>query len=447
MSQELTLAILAAGKVKSDEYASIFNTVPAMIPFNGKPLIYQTILDFIKNKLNRKIYLSLPFGEEHVEQFLHVAFDDRIDLDCIYFQNAHPHCQAETLMGIFKQMAQKNAADCPLLVANGDLFYELPETFDAHKVVAFIRESVLDSHCSHFCISSQGKVKYFGIEQKPNVVDCEYFTDCGVYYIPSWKDIYERALGLDDFDYTVGELLCNLTNGDINLVPLKTWLDLGDLDSAATIATKVLGAREFNQLRVDERLGLITKSSRNKDKILQEINYYSKLLPEVAIFFPRLYNFEVGKSVSYTIEYYPYKTLSEYFVMHDLSERCWIRVFDKIFDIYSNFKSIKGPLPTREGYDRIYMGKMFDRLEGIRSQDDLYDLTTQDRVIINGTEYLGWKYYIPFIQEIIHNAYNSCECSVIHGDMCFSNILYEPSTNTVKFIDPRGEFFEEGIFV
>jgi aminoglycoside phosphotransferase (APT) family kinase protein len=39
-----------------------------------------------------------------------------------------------------------------------------------------------------------------------------------------------------------------------------------------------------------------------------------------------------------------------------------------------------------------------------------------------------------------------CRPAVVHGDLCFSNILYDPQTGLVKFIDPRGVFFEEGCY-
>jgi hypothetical protein len=38
------------------------------------------------------------------------------------------------------------------------------------------------------------------------------------------------------------------------------------------------------------------------------------------------------------------------------------------------------------------------------------------------------------------------ELSVSHGDLCFSNILYSPSTQTFQLIDPRGADSEEEIY-
>ncbi|MDW8465868.1 MAG: hypothetical protein RML35_06715 [Chloroherpetonaceae bacterium] len=35
---------------------------------------------------------------------------------------------------------------------------------------------------------------------------------------------------------------------------------------------------------------------------------------------------------------------------------------------------------------------------------------------------------------------------IMHGDLCFSNILYDVSNQIVRLIDPRGSFGEKGIY-
>ena len=35
---------------------------------------------------------------------------------------------------------------------------------------------------------------------------------------------------------------------------------------------------------------------------------------------------------------------------------------------------------------------------------------------------------------------------LIHGDLCFPNILFDPLSRLFKFIDPRGSFGEAGVF-
>lgn len=443
---DTSLIVLAASKMRVD-YASIFNTVPAMLPFNGKPLIYQIIINFIKTQSGRpSIFLALPAGEEHIEKFLRVAFDSRADLHCCYISNARPHCQAATLAEIFNQMRSLNFKNSDLIIANGDVYFELPETIDREDISALVLDSYQQEKYSHFVLSHEKTVEYYDVGQKlPNKEFNHSFIDCGVYFVPNWKEFSENTHS-NDHNCTIGKFIYEYTDGVMNLEFAKKWVDLGNLDSATTISTKVLGAREFNQLQIDEKRGLITKTSLNKDKILQEINYYLKLPHDLKIFFPRLYDYDLGKSVSYSIEYYPYKTLSEYYVMYELSEECWKKIFDKIFDVYAEFQLHHTVLPTHEQYRNIYIGKLLNRLKAIEKNIELFSLTEKEHVAINGLDFYGWKYYLPFIEETINNSFYKCSATAIHGDLCFSNILYEPSTNTVKFIDPRGEFFDEGVY-
>ncbi len=442
------LVILAASKIK-DDYASIFNTVPAMLPFRGKPLVYQIVLNFIQERENKEnkgiVFVALPSGEEHIGRFLQVALGAKVDLYCCYFDNAQSFCQAQTLQTLLTMMSNLGIKDSKTVIANGDIYFEFPSLHKDQTITALVTDCPLDGRYSHYYLDQINQVQYIEVGQRiRREENSQLFTDCGAYYVPSWKAL--KKIEQHSVKCTVGKFLCNVTKGRLQLIRAKKWIDLGNLDSATAISTKVLGAREFNQLQIDEKRGLITKSSVNKEKILQEINYYNNLPQDLKIFFPRLCSFNLGRSVSYSIEYYPYKTLSEYYVMYELSEECWGRIFDKIFEVYMEFRNHKGCKPTRDQWDRIYLGKLSNRLEKVKENVELYALTEKESILINGQNYNGWKRYFSFIEEVINKAYDTCTCSVIHGDLCFSNILYEPSTNIIKFIDPRGDFFEEGVY-
>jgi hypothetical protein len=44
------------------------------------------------------------------------------------------------------------------------------------------------------------------------------------------------------------------------------------------------------------------------------------------------------------------------------------------------------------------------------------------------------------VEKNVERLVQSAEISIIHGDLCFNNILYDISSGVVKLIDPRGEF-------
>ena len=83
-------------------------------------------------------------------------------------------------------------------------------------------------------------------------------------------------------------------------------------------------------------------AGRNRDKLLQEINYYHRLPKELTVYFPRMLESRLGKEVSYTIEYYGYKTLSEYLVFYEVPRTVWRQVLLKILAIHKAFTSRGG---------------------------------------------------------------------------------------------------------
>lgn len=439
------LAILAASRIKHD-FMAIFNTVPVMLPFNGKPLACQTILHFIKDN-NGPIIVALPKGEEYIGDFLETTFAGRARIIVSYIANAKPHCQMNTLKQIMDKMQDEQIEDMPLLVANGDIYFEITEDGSPDKYIAWVDNGYRNNRYSQF-LRDGSNIKYIDINEELMPSDqANAVIDCGIYSVPSWKNL-ARDIRFSETNMTVGKYLAiNYAPNNFCYKTIKNWMDLGNLDSATKISTKLLGAREFNDIKIDEKHGLIYKSSEKKqNKILQEINYYIKLPKELKIYFPRLYDFSIGKKVWYSIEYYPYKTLSEYFVMYELSNEYWTRVFDKIFEIIGDFNKFQCKKPEIENYREAYIGKLEERMISLRKYEEIYTLTEQPSVKINGKLYFGWKHYLSYIKECVDDQFTRLNSVAIHGDLCFSNILYDPKTNLMRLIDPRGEFFGEGIY-
>jgi hypothetical protein len=245
---------------------------------------------------------------------------------------------------------------------------------------------------------------------------------------------------------TVGGLLFHRYGDRLALRNVASWIDLGHLDTSARIRTHLLGTRECNHLDIDEMRGLITKRGRNRDKLLQEINYYHRLPKELTVYFPRLLESRLGREVAYTIEYYGYKTLSEYLVFYEVPKTVWRQVLLKILAIHKAFTSRPGRNIDADTAFEFYWRKTERRLNERDGLSDILPLIDLEQVEINGVVYPGWKPACPAIQTLLRQAADRCTTTIIHGDLCCSNILYDPRTSLIKFIDPRGEFFEEGCY-
>ena len=83
----------------------------------------------------------------------------------------------------------------------------------------------------------------------------------------------------------------------------------------------------------------------------------------------------------------------------------------------------------------------------IKNRPDLLSIFDADKLIINGTEYNNFKpLWLDIVNKFIEEHLLNYDNSMIHGDLCFSNILYSPKSNIFKFIDPRGSFGDKGIY-
>jgi hypothetical protein len=79
------------------------------------------------------------------------------------------------------------------------------------------------------------------------------------------------------------------------------------------------------------------------------------------------------------------------------------------------------------------------------------DICSHECLTINGKRCLNFVYVWDDIKKIIEKELLDLDkLQIIHGDMCFSNILCGINTKTdtclLKFVDPRGSFGRVGIF-
>jgi len=65
---------------------------------------------------------------------------------------------------------------------------------------------------------------------------------------------------------------------------------------------------------------------------------------------------------------------------------------------------------------------------------------------INGQEIQNLSARWDEVRDIVKGWSVNAEASVIHGDLCLSNILYDIRSRVCKLIDARGSFHVEGIF-
>ena len=188
------------------------------------------------------------------------------------------------------------------------------------------------------------------------------------------------------------------------------WLDFGHLSTYYQSKRQVLVSRAFNNIQLTPA-GFVTKRGQ-PSKIKAEFAWYLEIPDGVAMYTPR-----VSKSQdpydSYTLEYLPFPTLAELLVHGNHSLEFWKHIMEKI-------KVLLSEMSSSGMWHRIHDGLLLEK-----SRERCLSLDPVRKA--NALE------LIEFLR-----SFSDAAPSVVHGDLCFSNILYDLRSDSLKIIDPRG---------
>jgi hypothetical protein len=227
----------------------------------------------------------------------------------------------------------------------------------------------------------------------------------------------------------------------MSLVTLDNWYDLGHINTYFMSRTKITTQRVFNDLKIDD--GMVWKSGNQSDKIEAEANWFHCLPSNLRKYIPQLIDYGVDiktKKQFYSLEYLPCVPLNEVFVHGRNPDFYWKKIFDLIGKFLSdacdqeNFKKIpidKDKICT-DAVD-LYVSKT-----KLRIQEYMKNSTIDFEIPIkyNGIVFQNIHY---IVEDCINRAKNlPVIISILHGDLCFSNILFDSRIDRIKLIDPRG---------
>jgi hypothetical protein len=95
----------------------------------------------------------------------------------------------------------------------------------------------------------------------------------------------------------------------------------------------------------------------------------------------------------------------------------------------------------------MYFEKTWARLEQLRRQDSYWrDLLGYESVVYNGRPLINIFGLEREVRERANKVAKSAPVRAIHGDLCFSNILFDVNNQIIRLIDPRGSFGKKGIW-
>lgn len=219
----------------------------------------------------------------------------------------------------------------------------------------------------------------------------------------------------------------------INFIEVQDWLDFGHVHTYFESKRLITTQRAFNELSING--GVVTKRSFNAEKMRAEANWFQTVPPELRIYVPNFIQETSGTPAGYQLEYLPMCSLSELFVFGELPIAVWQSIFTSCnaFLEAAGGSSASGDWTALD--DRLlYYDKTIERLAAFSEQAEM---PLDAPLSFNGVEVGPLRHIVDDVFARLA-ATNGGRRSLVHGDFCFSNILFDFRSRRIKVIDPRG---------
>lgn len=376
---------------------------PVMLPVQNKRL-YEHQLDLIKKNDFGEIFITLPQKYE-VEEYDAIKLNDvgivRIPENFTLGQSI---VYALNVIGNYEDA---------LYILHGDtLFSRLDTTLDVYSI-SFAEDnyawSVVDGESDERVFSG-----FFSFSSVSGLI--QMITESNYDFIKGVKA------------YIKGKFM--------NPVSLDNWMDFGLVNTYYRSISKLTTQRIFNDLKISKYS--VVKYSRDSRKILAEANWFASLPPKMRYYAPALWDKGVtddGRGY-YEIEYYYLSSLATLFVFGKIPVFVWKEIMKSCVDFIeceAQYKPVNIADVTRQ--NNLYFADKTNERLSVFCEKAGIDMNTP--WVINDI-------LVPSLAEIVEETDRSIrkDCSefttLMHGDFCFSNILYDFKSKSIRVIDPRG---------
>ena len=407
------MIIITSGAYVSSEFcAEVGKLPPVMLPVGNKRLFEHQIEVLQKTFYEKQIFLSLP--ESYQLPKKDAAKFKKFGIQLVAVPDGMTLC--DSLLYVINSIGED---DNKIKVLHGDtLIYDLPLESD---VIAISKTN--DDY--NWEIENRDLMKevvwsgYFSFSNSKNLI----------------KSLTQsRGLFVDAVrSYSI--------NNDMKLKEIFSWLDFGHINNYFKSRSKITTQRAFNLIEINR--GIVIKSSTivNEKKIVSENQWYNSVPDKIKYYTPQTLGngyFDSGEFY-YKIEYLSCIPLNEIFV-HALNPSFfWVKIFKHLelflldcVDAGRKLINSKNRSQIEINSDLLVVDKTKKRLKKYANQTNrnLHIATN-----FNGDE-------LPSLSFIVEDCISridqkACVLGVLHGDLCFSNILYDIRSDKIKVIDPR----------
>ena len=434
-TKELRVLILSAGQI-NEELSKIFGKIPSgLIPINGKPVIFR-IIDKLLNEGIKNISITVGYKKEILKEIITEQYKKQCDIQFIESDFKKP--PGNSIKDSINQFNEKK-----LLIILGDTMIgnNLIELVNKGKNFVLTSNEFLNTE--NWCVITKNEEKLNEIFDKKILENNKkYHALVGCYF---FNKVNLLKNSLDEFKnderLEISSIIKKIKKKEeFNSETAQEWLDVGHLENYFSTKQFVLKTRYFNRLQFDESRENVIKTSTNNEKLVNEINWYKQIPDEILDLVPKISDSSVQKNPFIKLEYIKHPTLSELWLYGEFSSNFWKEIINDLFIIIQKFKKHNHHV-TKQEYNSIYFQKTQDRINELMQDNQIFkEIFEQDFIFINSKKQKNWKLMKDQINEKINIMFNEKDNCLIHGDLYFSNILYDSEKRNFKLIDPRGKW-------
>lgn len=422
-----------------------FNLPKGLLSVNQKPAIFNMLNDLTHGHdggvIDDITFIVSPNNEGVVKSFVNKAYKN-LNIRFIVQPVAEGPLQAF-------QLAEPYITKSTLLLL-GDTLCETNLDY-SYDWLGY--QTIQDNSHSRWClIQTDAEENVTDVIDKPDytpntnkvLIGLYNFTD-PVLLKQSLQQPFEKVRG----EYQLSSLISYYSaRRQMKGLQIKHWYDIGTLKDYNETAKRNISGRSFNNFVLDD-FNILTKTS-SYGKLKDEIYWLEQIQNSpFKYLIPQFISSEIargGELVSYKIEYVSGNNLAEYFCYYDIPAINWTYIFGKLIRLSQALW--KEPVPDtapdlRELTKVMYIDKTLDRIRDW----DRQDILEQPFIYANGEKLINFYDAFDRLKPKLEAIINSSPAfyAIIHGDLCFSNVIFLPLAGTFKFIDPRGSFGGESM--
>ena len=454
-----TIAMIPAAGRGSRMMSLTDDNPKAMLPLHNKPLIAWHLDKLIEEEVKKAIII-VGYKKEKLIEYVNKFYSDKIDIT--YIEQRELKGLAHAIKQGLDTLSEEQLENNNLLIILGDTIIKDPLKGLLEEDYSWIGYKEVDDY-KRWCLMETSHNEVVRFIDKPDYDPMTRKAVIGIYYFHDIFELYSNIQEIIKKGVTIkGEFQLSsamelyMDSYSLCSIQFNDWYDCGEVETFNNTRKNI--TRNFNNIKVTDDNTIIKMSPSNNKKIIQEINWYSSIPNKLKVYTPQLIDFdkhvEVDEPAFYELEYINFNPMQELFLYNLPDLPTWNKLFDNIFHMIDKFKQYSNSNNLNEesqmAVKDILVEKTKKRIEELQSQNSIWnEIMNKNFITINGKAYNNLPIVLENVyekvnKELLNNSNDYWQ--IIHGDLFFGNMLYDINSNTLKIIDPRGNFGSDGVY-